>query len=496
MKKTSNLLLSALAVALCAGIFFSGCSKKEETSKKSKKSGKKTEESVDETDDETEDETEETGKPEDTSKESTAESSETKETAEFDIGEMDPYDAGMDYYFGSHGKEYNLEYAQRAFQMAADAGDGRGYFGLGLASREKSLEPDHHQKAMEYFEKAIEMNCPEGLCGKASLYESGWGVDYDVDLAFSLYKQAAEQGCDFGYVGMGQMYRTGMSGYAAEDPEKSLENYQKAIDSSDWYTAMYAINAIGNLYSSGCGTQPRDPEKALEWYQKAADGDYTPAIYNIGRKYNAGEGVSKDIPKALEYFETAAMRGNGDAACDIGWIYERGADVEKSEAEAEKWYKLSYQNGSKSGAFDLGCLYMYAKEITPDYDLMLTCLETAARERMAAAYGRLGYIYSEGVGVPEDDVKAVEWWTKGVKESDSTSASNMGWACQYGEGGVQQDFEKALDYYAMAIFFAYYDGNKTTDEYARNAIEGMVTDGSITREQADAALQKVADMTS
>ena len=102
----------------------------------------------------------------------------------------------------------------------------------------------------------------------------------------------------------------------------------------------------------------------------------------------------------------------------------------------------------------------------------------------------------ESADETDDDVKAVEWWTKGVKESDSTSASNMGWACQYGEGGVKQDFEKALEYYAMAIFFAYYDGNKTTEEYARNAIEGMVTDGSITREQADAALQKVADMTS
>ena len=493
MKKTSNLLLSVLAVVLSAGIIFSGCSKKEETKKKEKKNGKKTEESVDETEDET-DGTDGTEKTEDSSKESSAESSETKETAEFDIGEMDPYDAGMDYYFGAHGKEYNRDHAEKAFQMAADAGDSRGYFGLGLIRRERYMDEDHYQKAMEYFEKAIEMNCPEGLCGKASLYESAWGVNYDVDLAFSLYKQAADQGCAFGYTGMGQMYRTGMSGFSTPGPEHALACYQLAIECDDWYASMYATNAIGNLYSSGCGTQPQDFEKALEWYRKAEEGDYTPATYNIGRRYNAGEGVTKDPVKAREYFESAASRGNADAACEIGWMYERGIGVEQSEKEAEKWYILSYQNGSRSGAYDLGCLYLFAKEITPDYALMLTCFELTAKDGYAASYGRLGYIYSEGIGVSKDDVKAVEWWSKGVEESDSTSASNMGWASQYGKGGVKQDYEAALDYYAMAIYFTYFDGNTSTEEYARSAIEKMVTDGNITQEQADAALQKVADL--
>ncbi len=499
MKKTSNLILAALAVVLSAGIFFSGCSKKEETSKKSKKSGKKTEKTIDETEDETEDteEPEQTEKPDQTDttpEESTDGSSATDETSALDIGEMEPYDAGMDYLYGAHGKDFSLSDARQAFQMAADAGDGRGYFGLGLIERDRSLEAGHYQKAMEYFEKAIEMNCPEGLCGKASLYESAWGVEYDVDLAFSLYQQAAEQGCAFGTTGMGQMYRTGMSGFGTPDPEKSLEYYQKAIESDDWYAAMYATNAIGNLYSSGCGTQPQDFAKALEWYQKAIDGDYTPAIFNTGRRYNAGEGVPQDPAKAQEYFTEAAGRGHADAACEMGWAYEKGIGVDADPKKAEQWYKLSCELGSRTGVFDLGCLYLYNKDIAPDYDLMLNCFEIAAQEGYGAAFGRLGYIYSEGIGVPKDDVKAVEWWTKGVKESDSTSASNMGWASQYGKGGVRQDYEAALDYYAMAIYFTYYDGNTTTEEYARNAIEDMVTEGKVTREQADAALQKISDL--
>lgn len=499
MKKTSNLLLAALAVVLSAGILFAGCSKKEETTKKSKKNAKKTEESVDE-DDETEepDDTEDTEDTKDTkesSEESSAESSETSETQDLDIGEMDPYDAGMDYLYGAHGKEFNLSYSKQAFQMAADAGDGRGYFGLGLIARERSLEEDHYQKAMEYFEKAISMNCPEGLCGKASLYESAWGVDFDVDQAFSLYQQAAEQGCPYGFVGMGQMYRTGMSGYGTPDPEKSLEYYQKAIEGDDWYASMYATNAIGNLYSSGCGTQPKDFAKALEWYQKAIDGDYTPAIYNTGRRYNAGEGVEKDPAKAQEYFTEAARRGHGDAACEMGWAYEKGIGLEKDPEEAVKWYKLSCEYGSRAGAYDLGCLYLFNKTVTVDYELMRTCFEIAAREGFVAAYGRLGYIYSEGVGVEKDVVKAVELWQQGMAKGDSISASNMGWAAQYGQGGVQQDFVAALDYYAMSIYFTSFDGDTATEEYARSAIEGMVSDGSITREQADEALQKVADLT-
>ena len=50
--------------------------------------------------------------------------------------------------------------------------------------------------------------------------------------------------------------------------------------------------------------------------------------------YREGVGVEKDSGKALNWYRRAAEAGNSEAAWDLGKKYERGDGAEKDPAQA------------------------------------------------------------------------------------------------------------------------------------------------------------------
>ena len=58
--------------------------------------------------------------------------------------------------------------------------------------------------------------------------------------------------------------------------------------------------------------------KALEYWTKAAESGNCEAHYNLGRLYQNGNGVVKDVKKAIYHFEQAAIGGHPDARGYLG----------------------------------------------------------------------------------------------------------------------------------------------------------------------------------
>ncbi|RIB27747.1 hypothetical protein C2G38_1703997 [Gigaspora rosea] len=52
--------------------------------------------------------------------------------------------------------------------------------------------------------------------------------------------------------------------------------------------------------------------KAFKYYQKSADLRHVDGLYNVGRCYEYGIGVEKDIEKAFEYYLKSAYMGHID----------------------------------------------------------------------------------------------------------------------------------------------------------------------------------------
>lgn len=61
----------------------------------------------------------------------------------------------------------------------------------------------------------------------------------------------------------------------------------------------------------------------------------------------------------------------------------------------------------------------------------------------------LGYIYDKGIGVPQDEDKAVEWYRKAADQGLAFAQFNLGKMYETGRG-VPQDYVQAYKWYSLA----------------------------------------------
>jgi TPR repeat protein len=61
----------------------------------------------------------------------------------------------------------------------------------------------------------------------------------------------------------------------------------------------------------------------------------------------------------------------------------------------------------------------------------------------------LGVFYENGDGVPQDDKKAVEWYTKAADAGHDDAQNSLGVCYEFGKG-VTQDYKKAVEWYTKA----------------------------------------------
>ncbi len=163
------------------------------------------------------------------------------------------------------------------------------------------------------------------------------------------------------------------------------------------------------------------PEKANA-YRRAAEYGYAPALYQLGRCYEFGDGVELSPSRATVYYRVAAEQGHADAA-----------------------YHLAV------------CLrHRYLG--MPEADRAYFWLRVAAELGVAGARRMVGDCYASGESIPENPVRAAYWYTLACEEGDFEAAYSL--AKMYHEGrGVKPNpaFEK---YYAE---IAYNGGIRAAD---------------------------------
>ena len=106
-----------------------------------------------------------------------------------------------------------------------------------------------------------------------------------------------------------RLFQKGKEAYRSKDFSTALSSYQQSASIGN-VDAMYEI---GKMYHDGYGLSC-DYFKAMEWYQKAAQKGHTGAMDNIGLLYKyGGPGVTKDYSLALKWFQQASDNGDSYA---------------------------------------------------------------------------------------------------------------------------------------------------------------------------------------
>ena len=96
---------------------------------------------------------------------------------------------------------------------------------------------------------------------------------------------------------------------------------------------------LGVKYQNGDGV-PVDSAKAALWYTKAAKRGHAPAQFNLAVMYHSGEGVSKDSAQAVYWYAEAAKHGDQEAPLILATMYDTADGISRCSKAAD-WFRRS-----------------------------------------------------------------------------------------------------------------------------------------------------------
>lgn len=171
--------------------------------------------------------------------------------------------------------------------------------------------------------------------------------------------------------------------------------------------------------------------------------------YYVGRFFEEGYGVSKDVEKAVGFYRDSASHGYALAQFTIGLCYENGVVLEKNIGEALKWICEAAEQGFAAAQLDLGMRCIAGNGLEKDVDEAVRWFTKAADQGHDYAQYKLGVCYAAGIGVAKDEAEAVNWFRKSAEQGISDAQHALG--LFYFEGsGVTKDEAKAIILYRKA----------------------------------------------
>ena len=146
----------------------------------------------------------------------------------------------------------------------------------------------------------------------------------------------------------GQMLLDGVG--VPRDPDEGLAWFKRAANADH----LMAINMIGRCYENGWGV-PADDTVAAYWFRLAADRGLDWGMYNYAHMLKSGRGgVVQNRAAALALYQQAAQAGHVKSIGVVGRFYEAGDVVERDLERAFDCYRRCAEGGDFRGMFHLG----------------------------------------------------------------------------------------------------------------------------------------------
>jgi TPR repeat protein len=177
---------------------------------------------------------------------------------------------------------------------------------------------------------------------------------------------------------------------------------------------------MGIFYTEG--KVPKNLEEGGGWLLKSAEQGNAPAQLAYGlmaRRANASVGE--------RWMLRAAEQGDTEAQFWLGVAYEQNWFGNLDIQEAIKWYRKAAEGGNPDGQVELGQKYEDGEGVEQNYKLAAEWFRKAAEhvpDLGGAGQGRnrLGLLYMQRLGVPQDYVQAYFWFSLDGAEGNAAAA--------------------------------------------------------------------------
>ena len=99
-----------------------------------------------------------------------------------------------------------------------------------------------------------------------------------------------------------------------------------------------------------------------------------------------------------------------------------------------------------------------------------------AEKGQAWAQGKLGWMFNNGQGVPQNYEEAFKWYSKAAEQGDAWAQNNLGVMYHNGQG-VQRDYVEAYKWYSLAAALGHKDAAKNRDNLLGSLTPEQVSEG-------------------
>lgn len=269
------------------------------------------------------------------------------------------------------------------------------------------------KQAIDWLEKAINNNGnPAALYTLGLMHMKGLGIEVNSNTAFEYSMKSAQQGYPKGQTQLGLCYLNGIG--TTKDFKQAKEYFEKALHNNSNPIAQYYI---GCLYYKGQGVKV-DHELAFGCYLKSAFKNFPDAQTAVGECYMNGLGTKKDYKKSLFWLKNSvSINANASAQSSMGKIYLHGLGVDKDLEFAFHCFENSAKQCNSNGQYMLGKCHEEGYGTLQNYEKAMSCYQDAHKnDKNPQAQYRIGYLYSQGHGVPRSKDLANIWFQQSADQ--------------------------------------------------------------------------------
>jgi TPR repeat protein len=435
------------------------------------------------------------------------------------------------------------------YSMAAESSHREAIYYLGLLYEKGLGIPQDYQKAIQLYNYAGHLGSDKALYQLGVAYHDGNGVDIDPTKAIEYYTRSANLGNPEYQCFLGRLYEEGQ--FVQKDPQEALKWCTKAYlqgydDVSSNLYAMYDdklyedffyTKLFRNIYIASCGhfrlnedysyfdycdlnyrlailcALGRGTEKnsgqAWAYIMKTYsddDDDDEPLLdflnhlddFSVSDKLDILKGLEenekimnqlevdmlsqfaidfynsltqirqngcnkiqdqgkvnstqdstmkKDYSRAFHWTKKAADMEFSEAMIQLGVMYCSGHGVEKDTEQGERWFNLTMNRILYNGLC-VGMLFHTSEDMR---DFTLAHKWYISKLNSANAHLGLGLLYEYGDGVEQDYQKALEYYTKLADDDIPVGMLRLGLMHYYGKG-VPVDYRKSFDLFESARY--------------------------------------------
>jgi TPR repeat protein len=190
-------------------------------------------------------------------------------------------------------------------QAEADKQNPRAMLTLGnILEGGVSLQNRNYGKALEWYQKAADLDMTEAFYHLGVCYEIGMGTTPDLTKALANYEKASAKGYAPADFKLAVIYLNGAEG-VTQDAEKGMRHLNAAADTG----LTVALKELGAMYYYGNNNLSKNLTKALEIFGKAAEGGDAESMKNLGAMIISGEGTATDKVEGLKWYLLAQQYG-------------------------------------------------------------------------------------------------------------------------------------------------------------------------------------------